>query len=81
MFKTDKVLFYVFTPMPNPSLIRLKEPAIAGYVYNPPQTPPFDKGGACCCPGGNLPWVRGVERVERVSEVVCEIWASELSLL
>ena len=25
--------------------IRLKEPAIAGYVYNPPQTPPFEKEG------------------------------------
>ena len=30
--------------MPNPGL-RLKEPAIAGYVYNPPQTPPFEKEG------------------------------------
>ena len=25
--------------------IRPKEPAIAGYVYNPPQTPPFEKEG------------------------------------
>ena len=25
--------------------IRLKEPAIAGYLYNPPQTPPFEKEG------------------------------------
>ena len=33
--------------------IRLKEPAIAGYVYNPPQTPPFEKEGLCCCPMGN----------------------------
>ena len=49
MFKTDKVLFYVFTQMPNPGL-RLKEPAIAGYVYNPPQTPPFEKEGLCCKP-------------------------------
>ena len=30
--------------MPNPGL-RLKEPAIAGYAYNPPQTPPFEKEG------------------------------------
>ena len=30
--------------MPNPGL-RLKEPAIAGYIYNPPQTPPFEKEG------------------------------------
>ena len=30
--------------MPNPGL-RLKEPAIAGYTYNPPQTPPFEKEG------------------------------------
>ena len=30
--------------MPNHGL-RLKEPAIAGYVYNPPQTPPFEKEG------------------------------------
>ena len=30
--------------MPNLGL-RLKEPAIAGYVYNPPQTPPFEKEG------------------------------------
>ena len=29
--------------MPNPGL-RLKEPAIAGYVYNPSK-PPFEKGG------------------------------------
>ena len=26
-------------------MIRLKEPAIAGYLYNPPQTPPFEKAG------------------------------------
>ena len=25
--------------------IRLKEPAMAGYAYNPPQTPPFEKEG------------------------------------
>ena len=30
--------------MPHPGL-RLKEPAIAGYAYNPPQTPPFEKEG------------------------------------
>ena len=30
--------------MPNPGLL-LKEPAIAGYVYNLPQTPPFEKEG------------------------------------
>ena len=30
--------------MPNPGL-QLKEPAIAGYAYNPPQTPPFEKEG------------------------------------
>ena len=30
--------------MPNLGL-RLKEPAIAGYAYNPPQTPPFEKEG------------------------------------
>ena len=30
--------------MPNLGL-RLKEPAIAGYTYNPPQTPPFEKEG------------------------------------
>ena len=65
--------------------IRLKEPAIAGYVYNPPQTPPFEKeglvvslvayltDGECCCPGGNLPLAGGVELVERVSEVDCDI--------
>ena len=29
--------------MPNPGL-RLKEPAIAGYAYNPSK-PPFEKGG------------------------------------
>jgi hypothetical protein len=29
--------------MPNPGL-RLKEPAIAGYTYNPSK-PPFEKGG------------------------------------
>ena len=37
-------LFSVYTPLPNPSWIRLKEPAIAGYVYNPSK-PPFEKGG------------------------------------
>ena len=45
MFKTDKVLFYVFAQMPNPGF-RLKEPAIAApHIYNPPQTPPFEKEG------------------------------------
>ena len=34
--------------MPNPEL-RLKEPAIAGYAYNPPQTPPFEKEGLVVC--------------------------------
>jgi hypothetical protein len=40
--------------MPNPGL-RLKEPAIAGYVYNPPHTPPFEKEGLCCKPIGGHP--------------------------
>ena len=39
--------------MPNLGL-RLKEPAIAGYVYNPPQTPPFEKEGLCCKPQAYL---------------------------
>ena len=38
--------------MPNPGL-RLKEPAIAGYVYNPPQTPPFEKEGLVVALWGN----------------------------
>ena len=37
-------LFSVYTPLPSPSWIRLKEPAIAGYIYNPSK-PPFEKGG------------------------------------
>ena len=39
--------------MPNPGL-RLKEPAIAGYAYNPPQAPPFEKEGLCCKPAAYL---------------------------
>jgi hypothetical protein len=34
--------------MPNPGL-RLKEPAIAGYAYNPSK-PPFEKGGFVVSP-------------------------------
>ena len=37
-------LFSVYTPLPNPGCLRLKEPAIAGYVYNPSK-PPFEKEG------------------------------------
>ena len=37
-------LFSVYTPLPSPNWIRLKEPAIAGYIYNPSK-PPFEKGG------------------------------------
>ena len=37
-------LFSVYTPLPNPSWIRLKEPALAGYIYNPSKAP-FEKGG------------------------------------
>ena len=39
--------------MPNPGL-RLKEPANAGYVYNPPQTPPFEKEGLVVALGATL---------------------------
>ena len=38
------LFFCVYTAMPSPNSIRLKEPAIAGYVYNPSK-PPFEKGG------------------------------------
>ena len=50
-------LFSVYTPLPNPSWIRLKEPALAGYIYNPSK-PPFEKGGLLL-PWGN-PAVAGV---------------------
>ena len=34
-------LFSVYTPLPSPSWIGLKEPAIAGHIYNPPPNPSF----------------------------------------
>ena len=52
--------------MPNPGL-RLKEPAIAGYVYNPPQTPPFEKEGLCCKP---LAYLTEGESAYRVTSCV-----------
>ena len=51
-------LFSVYTPLPSPSWIRLKEQAIAGYVYNLSK-PPFEKGGLLL-PYGN-PAVAGVD--------------------
>ena len=39
--------------MPNPGL-RLKEPAIAGYTYNPSK-PPFEKGGFVVARWATLP--------------------------
>ena len=46
--------------MPNPGL-RLKEPAIAGYAYNPPQTPPFEKEGLVVSLRLTSPQVRTIQ--------------------
>ena len=47
--------------MPNPGL-GLKEPAIAGYTYNPPQTPPFEKEGLVVALGATLLTQEGHKR-------------------
>ena len=56
--------------MPNPGLL-LKEPAIAGYVYNPPQTPPFEKEGLVVSLWLTSPKVNNIQTV--YTKLQCEV--------
>ena len=72
LFKPNPIrvrLFCVYTQMPHPGF-RLKEPAIAGYVYNPPQTPPFEKEGLTST---------GVNTVTSID--LYRIWKSDSSII
>ena len=64
--------------MPNPGL-RLKEPAIAGYAYNPPQTPPFEKEGLVVILSAYL--TKGEYYTNRHSSFWCTINSAQIEKL